>query len=211
MAKVPYENVHGMKRSPKGKVPWMEYNGRVVSDTQFCTEFLKKECDIDLDRQLDTKERAIARAFQKMMEENTYWTIALERWSYDTEQAVVKMVVPWIFRKWVAPRKMKKQSYAQGMGRHTEKEVMGIMKDDLQAVSDFLGEKKFMMGDNKASELDCVIFGFLSQMKWQSSVCVKELITSFPNLSKYCDRLRGLYWPDWDDCTTRGGTQDAKN
>lgn len=34
---------------------------------------------------------------------------------------------------------VKKQSYAQGVGRHTEEEVMQVMDEDLQALSKFLG------------------------------------------------------------------------
>lgn len=33
----------------------------------------------------------------------------------------------------------KKQSYAQGVGRHTEEEVLQVMDEDLQALSKFLG------------------------------------------------------------------------
>jgi hypothetical protein len=212
MTKLPYRNVCSMEPSPKGKVPWIEYNGQIVSDSQFCIEFLKKECGLDLNSHLTPEERAIARAFQKMLEENTYWTGVLARWVYDTEKVVLKMMMPWFVYTWIGPRLLKKQAHAQGMGRHTEAEVMGIMKEDLRAVSDFLGQKKFLMGNAKPSEVDCSVFAFLSQMKWQNPRRVMELITlTYPNLSEYCDRLRDMYWPDWDDCTTRGGTQEAKN
>lgn len=34
---------------------------------------------------------------------------------------------------------VKKQSYAQGVGRHSEEEVQQVMDEDLQALSNFLG------------------------------------------------------------------------
>ena len=59
--------------SAKGKTPWMTYNGEDVADSQFCIEYLKDKLGISLDKHLSAEERAIARAFQKMVEENLYW------------------------------------------------------------------------------------------------------------------------------------------
>jgi glutathione S-transferase len=209
MTKVPYMNVHDKKLGPKGKFPWIEYNGKVLPDTYFCIEFLNKKYDLDLDGQLTPSERATSRAFQKMMEENTFFALALERFIYDTERLSLDMAVSWYIGHWVLPRIYKKKAYYQGMGRHTQDEVMAIMDADLKAFSDFLGDKRFFMGDNP-TEADCSIFGFLAQVKWVSSRTVRTLVVDkYSNLSGYCDRVRELYWPDWDECTTRGGTQNA--
>ena len=51
----------------------------------------------------------------------------------------------------------------QGIGRHSKEEIEKIGLDDLTAASNILGDKPFFFGD-KASVLDCVVFGFLS---WQ--------------------------------------------
>ncbi|XP_046551644.1 failed axon connections homolog [Haliotis rubra] len=40
MARIPYQNVHGLKVSSKGKVPWIEYNGKAVADSTLCIDFL---------------------------------------------------------------------------------------------------------------------------------------------------------------------------
>ena len=60
-------------KSSKNKTPWMSYNDVDVADSQFCIEYLNKELGIDLSRQLSPQDKAIARAFQKMVEENLYW------------------------------------------------------------------------------------------------------------------------------------------
>ena len=54
--------------------------------------------------------------------------------------------------------KIKKQAVGQGIGRHTRKEVEAMGIADLKTISDYLGEKTFMMGDEPI-ELDCVVFG----------------------------------------------------
>ncbi|XP_071154836.1 failed axon connections homolog [Mytilus edulis] len=85
MANIPYENVHSYTKSKKGKFPWIEYNGEEISDSEFCIEYLNDKLGIDLDKDFTAKDRGIARAYQKMLEENTYWAFAMDRWVYDKD------------------------------------------------------------------------------------------------------------------------------
>jgi glutathione S-transferase len=59
-----------LERSPKGKVPWITLNGVVVSDSQFCIEYLTKKYGKDLSDNLNTIEKAISRALLKLCEES---------------------------------------------------------------------------------------------------------------------------------------------
>ena len=63
------------KLSSKGKVPWISYNDEVIEDSNFCIEYLDKKFGIDLNQHLSPESKAIGRAFQKMVEENTYWFV----------------------------------------------------------------------------------------------------------------------------------------
>ena len=62
-----------MKRSKKGKFTWIEYNGEDVADSEFCIEYLNKKLGVDLDKHLTSRDKGTTRAFEKMLEENTYW------------------------------------------------------------------------------------------------------------------------------------------
>lgn len=73
MTKIAYECDFGMKMSSKGKMPWIEYNGKEVADSNFCIEFLSKEFGVDVDDHLTVEQKAMARAILVMLEENTYW------------------------------------------------------------------------------------------------------------------------------------------
>ena len=59
--------------SSKSKSPWIIYKGVEVADSQHCIEYLKRELGQDFNAHLSETERAAARAFQKMTEENLYW------------------------------------------------------------------------------------------------------------------------------------------
>ena len=61
------------KHSPKGKSPWIEYNGMAIGDSQLIIEFLEKEFNIDMNSHLSTEEKGMAWSIQKWLEEWTYW------------------------------------------------------------------------------------------------------------------------------------------
>lgn len=73
MTKIPYECDFVFKQSKKGKIPWIEYNGQEIADSNFCIEFLDKEFGVDLNEELTDEQKGIARAVGVMLEENTFW------------------------------------------------------------------------------------------------------------------------------------------
>ncbi|XP_062605800.1 failed axon connections homolog [Saccostrea cucullata] len=211
MAKVPYQNEYdsGRNRSSKGKITWIEYNGEEVADSEFCVKFINKTLNIDLDKDFTDEEKAIAYSFQKVAEEYFYWTIVLHRWVYDEANELSKYVkIPWIFKK-LMKRVLGKQAHAQGMGRHSQKEVETIIVECFTNFSNFLGKKKFFLGE-RPCQSDCAIFGILSQCYWNGfGSFLEEEFKKFENLCGYCERMKAEFWPDWDDCITHGGTKKA--
>jgi len=59
--------------SPKGKTPWITYNGLDVSDSQFCIEYLNKTLNKNICSHLSDEDKAIARAYLSMIENSLYW------------------------------------------------------------------------------------------------------------------------------------------
>ena len=93
------------------------------------------------------------------------------------------------------------QTYAQGMGRHSEKEIEKMGFDDLDSLSTFLDTKAYMFGD-QPTELDCVVFGFTSMF---TSCCPKDNVFARKfmekqNLVDHHARMKDKYWTDWNDC-----------
>lgn len=68
-----FQNDFEAPMSPKGKTPWITLNGEDISDSQLCIEMLSRKFCKDLGAHLSDEERAVARAFQIMMEEHFYW------------------------------------------------------------------------------------------------------------------------------------------
>uniref|UniRef100_A0A0B7AW78 GST N-terminal domain-containing protein n=1 Tax=Arion vulgaris TaxID=1028688 RepID=A0A0B7AW78_9EUPU len=211
LANISYINDYSGQLSPKGKIPFITYNGEVVSDSQFSIEYLNKKLGIDINKSLTKEERAVAKTIQVMVDEHLYWTFVFTRWVNDKEKKIVKLAFPSArYAIWLIHRHISRAVYEQGIGRHTKDEIVHIMLTDLQALSDYLGNKPYMMGQTPC-EVDCSVFGMLAQLIWNSfdDICHNLVQDKFPSLYSYCLRMKEKAWPDWDDCITHGGTRSA--
>ncbi|XP_064594319.1 LOW QUALITY PROTEIN: failed axon connections homolog [Liolophura sinensis] len=215
MAKIPYMNDHSAKFSSKGKTPWIEYRGVKIEDSQLAIDYLSRELGIDVNAKLKPEERATARAFQKMTEENLYWSMCAVTFSEDLDP--LRSVLPYTGFQTVAGHKtlqrtIRKEMWGHGIGRHSPQDIWTIGKADITALSDFLGDKEFFMGDHP-TEVDCTVFGMVSQMIWHMPGSPHEIFVKekCPNLVSFCGRMKEKFWPDWESCITTGKTFNGNN
>ncbi|VAX07534.1 hypothetical protein MNBD_ALPHA03-1472 [hydrothermal vent metagenome] len=209
MAELPYETRSGiqyLRRSPKGKLPFIKDDGETIADSSFILEYLEKNHNNILDGHLNDEQKAISHAFVKMMDENLYWTVVYSRWALDHNWVimkdmffgslpfVLKPIVPGIARKGVL-----KGLKGHGIGRHSEAEITEICAHDLQALSDFLGAKEFFFGD-KPSCLDAAAFGHLAQMILVDDFTgpVFDKAKGYKNLVDYTNRISKKYFPEFN-------------
>ncbi|XP_078383184.1 failed axon connections homolog isoform X1 [Oculina patagonica] len=207
MTKIPYENEYGFKVSKKGKKPWIEFNGQEIADSNFCIEFLKKEFQVDIDSHLSATEKAISHIIRTMLEENTYWTMVYYRWCSDyapvlRERWFGHLAFPVKYLVFhMIQRSCRKNMWGHGIGRHSEQEVYGIGEKDLLAVSEILGQKKFLFGE-KPCLADAALFAFIAAFIWDMGPeCPLGLLTQTKaqNLERHAKRMKELYYPDWDE------------
>ncbi|EDO42696.1 predicted protein, partial [Nematostella vectensis] len=207
LAKIPYKNYFSSTSSSKGKIPWIEYNGQCVADSNFCVEFLNKEFGVDLDAKLSAKDRAVARTLAVMLDENTYWTMVYFRWiEKNNASKSVDIMFPnvpeWVRTNIARVAKWRVNQYldGHGIGRHSRDEIYFIALKDLSAVSEILGDKAFLMG-NKPTLVDTVAFGLLAVILWHdvNSPQSQLMRTELTNIVEYCERMKALIWPDWDE------------
>ena len=94
----------------------------------------------------------------------------------------------------------KAQLTGHGLGRHTQREVYSIARKDLQALSDYLDTKPFVMGQ-EPSLVDASAFGLMAQFLWQDVGSPQNSLLNgeLKNLKEYCERMREKYWSDWDE------------
>ncbi|KAL9961720.1 hypothetical protein ACROYT_G030720 [Oculina patagonica] len=210
MTKIPYENERGFEFSKKGKMPWIEFNGQEIADSNLCIEFLKNEFQVDIDSHLSATERAISHSIRTMLEENTYWTMLYYRWCSDHAPVFRETVFGRLFLpvKYLVfyqfQRRFRKDLWSHGIGRHSEQELYGIGEKDLLAVSEILGHKKFLFGE-KPCLADAALFAFIAAFTWYNPESPHALLakSKAKNLDENAKRMKELYYPDWDEITSK--------
>eukprot|EP00286_Rhodomonas_abbreviata_P018192 CAMPEP_0181309794 /NCGR_PEP_ID=MMETSP1101-20121128/12217_1 /TAXON_ID=46948 /ORGANISM="Rhodomonas abbreviata, Strain Caron Lab Isolate" /LENGTH=252 /DNA_ID=CAMNT_0023416329 /DNA_START=36 /DNA_END=794 /DNA_ORIENTATION=+ len=204
-AKIPYDSVsygeHQMKNSPKKKCPYVQRSdingGAPLGDTKFIMSELVKKGAPDFDAWLSESERAVSAAFRIMLEDNFYWCITWAKWAtpeYKKHTAPIFFEsAPWILRPIIGRsvrNEMLKALHRQGIGRHTEEEILCIARDQVTALSTLLESKKYMMGD-RLCMLDFTAFGMLSYataLPWEHPIL--ELVRKDKRLMDYVARIQ---------------------
>jgi glutathione S-transferase len=202
MTDIPYKVKGGTPlRGPKGKIPYINDDGVMIGDSDLIIQHLIKKHGDTLDKHLSPQEKSHSLALRRLMEEHAYFAIAWLRWSDQHSWTYVRDFIKPAMPPVIGPLILKKLRSnflrairSQGMGRHTRDEIIQFAKADLQAVSDWLGENKFFMGD-KPSSVDATMYGFLIQSLWVPwSGEVEQYARSLQNLEDYCQRMKKKYW-----------------
>ncbi|VDP46272.1 unnamed protein product [Soboliphyme baturini] len=196
--------------SKKGQLPFVELNGKEIPDSNFIIEDLTKHFKKEgFDSHLNPVDRAVARAFESLVEDTIYWVVMSLR-SGHVDQLLNDNAMLRIFPAPLRPvrviasrmmaNKLKTKSFHQGIGRHTTTEIIRIGQEALRSFSVFLGEKAYLMGD-KPTKVDAASFGHLSQL-WYTPIetdLKKYLESDCQNVVKYLERIKSAYWADWAD------------
>lgn len=205
MAQIPYESprfsLKDMQRAPKGKLPYIRDGQRSVADSSLIIDHLKATHGDPLDSWMSPVERATALAWQRLMEEHLYWSLLHSRWIEDDGWTVTRpaffgalpTMLQWIIPP-MARRAMVRELHGHGMGRHSVQEIRDLGCKDISALSAFLGDKPFFMGEQPTS-LDAVAYAFVANILWAplQSTLSKHAQT-LPNLEAYCVRMRDRYY-----------------
>lgn len=192
-------------KAPKGKLPYIEDKGNSLADSRFIIDYLKEEYGDPLDKDLSAEQRATMTAFQRLLEESLYWVGMYSRWQYTDANwqvnktaifgsmpPVIRDIAAWVYRR----RIIGKQIYGHGTGRHTAEEIFHLGNVDLDALSGFLADKPYFMGD-KPTSLDASAFGILiNTLGVPIESPAKDYALSLSNLVAYCERMMNEFYPE---------------
>ncbi len=190
-----------LKKAPKGKLPYIEDKGQIIADSNLIIEYLKTTYGDPLDGHLSPAEAAIALAMRRLIEENLYWALVYSRWINEENWPKTKdvyfselpfplhLLVPKIARNTVT-----QSLKGHGMGRHTESEIYQIAALDIQALSDFLHDKPYFMGDQPTT-LDASAYSCLANILSDTLISpLRDKAVELGNLVSYCDRMHNTYY-----------------
>lgn len=192
-----------LQKAPKKKFPVISDNGTIVADSLFIIDYLSKKHNIDMDANLNDEQRATAHLIGRSLEENLYWCLVHSRWIQDDTWPIIKQrffgdmpfplnsLVPFIAR-----RSTQKRVNSQGIGSHTNNEIMDIAKRSFESMSTLIGDKEFIFGD-QISSLDIIAFAqigafTLATIDNESTRLAKQ----YDNLVKFTQNIQETYYSD---------------
>lgn len=203
MNDLPYEVVPGARldHAPKGGMPYIEFEGRALGDSGFIIAFLKKRFAIDPDADLSATDLAVAHAIRRMLEEHMYWVMTYSRWLEDENAPLLLQALFGALPREVADsvfgeikEQVRRNIFGHGLGRHSREEMYSLGIDDVTALSAFLADKPYAMGE-QATTLDATIYGFMAALLVPPIVSpLKTAAQAMPNLVRYTERMRSRYF-----------------
>lgn len=203
MAGLPFELVNdgNVMKAPMGKLPYIVDGGRTLADTHFIIEYLKASYGDPLDAGMTAHERALATAFQRLLEEDLYWAMVHTRWIDETGWRLTRaaffdaLPVP---LRWILPplarRGLRAEMRGHGMGRHSAAEIHAIGSRDVDALADLLADQPYLLGAQPRS-LDATAYAFLANLLWAPvDSPIRDRARARPNLEAYCQRMKARYY-----------------
>ncbi|KAH9823627.1 Glutathione S-transferase [Teratosphaeria destructans] len=191
--------------APFGKLPYIiDDDGTKVADSNGICDYLERKHGITLDADLSPQDKAVALAFERLLAEHLYWSGVIEpRWRRDEGW---ETYIPYIVSGAQVTPEMRKALDAfrdrimqgfvgHGMGRRDSTTVLELYKKDVDALSAFLGDKKYFMG-YRPHNIDAMVYAMLRHLvdqpqKWEGTGYVE----SKPNLVAYLEGMRKQYDP----------------
>ncbi|PTN12893.1 glutathione S-transferase [Nitrosomonas aestuarii] len=204
MADIDYDIVAALPPgAPKRKLPYIDDSGKIVADSHFILTHLRSTYQ-DLDKDLDSTQRATSLAWQHLLEDHLFWSFFYFRWMYTDDNWKINRKaifgeLPPVIQNIVALHtrsKIKRQIIGQGMGRHQTEEITLLGKQDIDALSDFLGNQPFFFG-NQPTSLDASAYGMLINIiGCPIESPLKEHGLTKENLRNYVNRISLTYYAD---------------
>ncbi|MBL4907807.1 MAG: glutathione S-transferase family protein [Sneathiella sp.] len=197
---------------PKGKVPFATIDGMIMGDSELIIEHLTQKTGISLDDHLDAREKAKSTVVRRLTEEHLYHILVYSRWVDDAGWADFQPLffgsAPAFIRGFIS-KKIRKivtgNLTAQGIARHTAKEVYAKGKTDLEALSALLGDRPYFLGETP-TEADASVYGLLANIYYSPiRGPLQEFMEKHTNLIRFCERIKAVYWPH----SKRGGGEEG--
>lgn len=195
---IPHEIVKGdhMAKNPRAKLPFIEINGQVITDSGRIISYLAKNFK-NIDSDLTPQEAAASLSIIRLLEEHYYWTMVYYRWKSPVGYAAFmkRIPIPSILKMLIGPSfkaSVVNQLIGHGMGRYSDEDVLEFAREDLQACETLLGDKEFFFGKSTPHLVDVVLYSALACQDFADPTPNFAVISYFPRLLAHKKRMEAI-------------------
>ena len=198
--------VSDVRKSPKGKLPFIEDGTQKISDSRDILTHLERTADAPLDAGITASEQALSVAFRALFEEELYFYVLALRWQSDANWHVYAPTMREYLKTIGLPRPLIslalpivrrgsiKHAWHQGAGRHSEAELNARAIELANAVETQLEAGPYFLGPTPRC-IDATAYAFLCGGLWApfDSAFQSHLLT-LPNIVAYAERMRDQFY-----------------
>ena len=195
MSGQPYQVEHAdIRKAPRGKFPVLADGSEVIPDSALIQLHLEQRYGVDYDGHLSAEERAIALAFQRLIEDHLYFFNMMFRWGDhpDVVREGYFGEIPFFIRGLIfkmVTGSVNKTLHLAGFSRHTRADQEWKAEQDVDAIAAHLGDQPYFMGDYPSS-IDASVFGMLEGIiPCDLDVPGRRFVMKHNNLINYHARL----------------------
>jgi len=194
------EDMSDARKMPHSKLPVLRDEQKLIPDSVCIRDYLEGEHDANFDGALSARDLAVSHAFTRLCEERLYWVILYSRWMDASNWALIKQHffgdIPWpgrVIVPGIAHKQVRQALNGQGVGRHSPKDIYNFGIQDVEAISDYLGENPYLMGAEVGS-VDATVFAFIAAILFAPFPSpLKSAAEKMGNLKGYCQRMRDRF------------------
>lgn len=163
------EDVTDPRKFPKGKLPAIEVEGRIIDDSEAIRVYLA-ETGHDVDAHLNPQEQADLIAYRRLSEHHLYFQLLNDRWGNEDVWPVIRDLyfseIPGLLRG-IITRQIRKPVVdglkMMGLSRFSADERLAQVDTDLKAIAAKIGDGPFFFGETPCSldaSLGAMLDGF---------------------------------------------------
>jgi len=191
------------KDTPAGKLPCIvDTDGTAVNDSTHIIEYLRAKHGDTLGAGVTRVEQAQMMAFNRMIDEHTYWVAVIQpRWRETANwEKYLRIIagtedVPAGLRAFGDDFRFRilNEFMNGGWGRMSAEVIYRRARTDIDTLSDFLGSKTFFMGD-QPRWIDASVLSILRHIiDTPFDFDTKDYAASKPNLVAYMGRMKSRF------------------
>jgi glutathione S-transferase len=196
---LPHRGIDGAlpMRTPKGKLPVVHDDARVVADSAAIVEYLQQRYGARMPPALAAPETPAHLLLRRLIEDHLYFVVLWQRWIDAAGWALtrpaffgglpfgVRRVVPALVR-----RKIGRDLRGQGVSRHARDEIHAQGVADISALAARLGEAAFYGGSEPAA-IDATVYAFIANIiDVPLDSPVRAAALAEPSLMGYAARMK---------------------
>nr|WP_142637281.1 glutathione S-transferase family protein [Ruegeria faecimaris] len=183
------------RKMPHQKLPVLRTPQRLIPDSDLIRDWLEAQGS-DFDHGLSDLQKAQSRALIRLAEEHLYFQIVQDRWANDEVWPILYKTfftgIPALIRKPVANsirKNVVKGLGFQGVSRFSDAERKDRLERDLEAISAYLWQSTYLMGETPTS-VDMSVAPMLAAMRaTPANTPLTQRIKQDKLLSDYIDRM----------------------